>query len=311
MKKFTLLYVEDDKHAQEWMKLILEDDLKEFFQAFDGQEGLLMYKKHKPDIVLADINMPVMDGLSMAREIKEIDKHQPILIMSAFDDRDTLLESIDIGIDSFVPKPVNTTQLMQKLQKVVEDIEERLSHKETQQQEMAQLHNLAHYDVLTSIPNRFLFNVRLEKAIRKAKRKHESFVLLFIDLDNFKTINDTYGHGCGDKVLQSVSKNIKKIIRSEDTFARIGGDEFSLIIYGISDKEYIDALASKILKAASKDVEFEGNTVSLTCSIGISRFPDDGDTKQELLHLADTAMYKAKKLGKSTYFYITKGEEDE
>jgi len=300
MNNFTLLYVEDDIDAQTWMKMMIEDEVKEFFQAFDGEEGLQMYKKHKPDIILTDINMPILDGLKMAKEIKSIDKNQHILIMSAFDDREILLNSINIGIDYFISKPIDMSELMQKLKEIGENLQETLNNHKQKEQEIEELYNLAHYDSLTKIYNRFFFMRQLKKYIDSKK----TFSLLFIDLDDFKIINDTYGHLAGDKVLQSVCLNVNKLISKNDIFARLGGDEFALIIDEIDDKEYIDELANKLLEAISTDVYFEENVFRVSGSIGISRFPNDANSKSELLHLADVAMYKAKKLGKSAYCYV-------
>jgi len=304
LKNFSLLYVEDDTHAQEWMKLVLEDDVKEFLQASNGAEGLEVYKKHKPDIVLSDINMPVMDGLTMAEAIKEIDSDQHVLIMSAFDDRDTLMKAINVGIDFFIPKPIDVEKLMEKLTKIAQNLQNRIDAQKLKEQEMKNLYNLAHYDTLTKIPNRVLFDMRLDEAISKAKRKGTPFSIFFIDLDDFKKINDNYGHAAGDVILQTISENVKKVIRVEDTFARISGDEFSLIIEDMDDDVYIETLAKKILEATSTTIHYYGDDISITCSVGISRFPYDSDSKKELLFLADSAMYKAKQLGKAKYFYV-------
>ncbi len=309
LKNFTLLYVEDDTNAQEWMKLVLEDDVKDFLQAFDGQEGLDMYKTHKPDIILTDINMPQMDGLDMAQQIKQIDKEQPIVIMSAFDDSPTLLRAINMGINFFITKPIDIEKLMDKLQQIAQNLQNKIDAQILREQEIQNLYNLAHYDNLTQIPNRFLFSIKLDEVISRATRKNGTFSLFFIDLDDFKVINDTYGHGAGDAILQSVSENIKKVIRTEDTFARISGDEFSLIIEDIDDTHYLEQMAQKILNAVATPVQYYGDTLQLTCSIGISRFPHDSRSKKELLFLADSAMYKAKQKGKSNY-YFEKHEEE-
>jgi len=301
LKNFTLLYVEDDKDTQEQMKMVLEDDVKEFIQAYNGKEGLELYKKKNPDIVLTDINMPQMDGLDMASEIKKIDKYKPIIVMSAFDDRSTLLRAIEAGIDYFTPKPIDIDILFDKLDIISQHLQNELDIKEMRKKELDTLYNLAHYDTLTQIPNRMLFNIKLDQAISKANRDNSMFALFFIDLDNFKTINDTYGHASGDEVLKAVTNSIKKVIRVEDTFARISGDEFSLIVEGIKDVSCIDSLANKILKATATTINFQENSINMSCSIGISIFPKDATNKEELLHIADSSMYEAKRAKKGSY----------
>ena len=303
---FTLLYVEDDEQAQEQMKMMLEDDVKEFYQAFDGEEGLALYKKVNPDIVLTDINMPFLDGLSMSKEIKKINDDTPIIIMSAFDDRKTLLNALNIGIDYFTPKPIDMDIVNERLEKIAKHLQNNIDAENARKNELNNLRHMAHYDTLTEVPNRFLFNLKLDKALARAKRNKSSVALFFIDLDNFKGINDSYGHGGGDIVLKTVSKNIQNIIRKEDTLARISGDEFSVIIEDITGIQYIDHLAKKILKASSNKIEFNNKIINMSCSIGISKFPNDSMDKKELIHFADTAMYKAKNSGKATYEYYVK-----
>ena len=309
LKNFTVLYVEDDKDAQEFMKLILQDSVKKFYQSFNGQEGLESYKKFKQDIVITDINMDILDGLSMSKEIKSIDRQQTIFVMSAFNDRNVLMDAINIGIDYFIPKPVDMPVFMERLNDVAQNLQNKIDANRLREQELNTLYHLAHYDSLTQVANRFLFSIRLNEAISKAKRNDDVFSLFFIDLDNFKNINDTYGHLCGDEVLKSICKNIKKVIRLEDTFARISGDEFAIIVEGIDDKESIDRFAKKILEASSKNIECKDNVISVTCSIGISRFPKDSDVKNDLLSLADGAMYSAKKSGKSNFSYVENFKE--
>ncbi len=306
LSNFTLLYIEDNIDAQNYLQLIFEDDLKEIYIASDGKEGLKAYKEKRPDIVLTDINMPKMDGFSLIKEIKKIDKDQPIVVISVFDDRDNILKAINMCSNGFVPKPIDMEFLYEKLTSIAQYLQEKIDTKKQKIMEMESLYKLAHYDTLTKIPNRFLFEIILEKAINKAKRYDGELTLFFIDLDSFKSINDTYGHKAGDVVLQSVANNIKKVIRSEDTFARRSGDEFLLLVEGVNDKSALDKFAKKILEKASHPIEYMDKLINITLSIGISRFPFDTDSKEELIHFADIAMYKAKHSGKNNYIFFTK-----
>ena len=292
---FTILYVEDNLEAQESMSLMFQDDFKEFYQAYNGEEGLQIYKDKKPDIIISDIEMPVLDGLSMSEKIKQIDKFQIIIIMSAFNDKNILLNSINIGIDYFIPKPVNMDILNDRLNIILQNLQNKLDFENGRKKEIDTLYNLAHFDVLTQIPNRFLFEMKLEEAISRAKRNKTVFALFFIDLDYFKTINDTYGHIAGDEVLKAVSKNIKNVVRTEDTFARIGGDEFALIAEDFKDESYIENLKNKLLDVIPC-LKFNNKKICISYSIGVSIFPKDSERKKELLHVADTNMYKEKKV---------------
>ncbi len=295
MNDLTLLYVEDDQDTQEQMRMLLEDNVKEYHQAFNGEEGLSLYMDIKPDIILSDIHMPTLDGLSMIQKIKEVDKNQQIIIVSALDNREHLLKAINMGVNFFVPKPVD----MDTLYKHIDVLTQTIKKENQLKNKVEELHNLAHYDALCNILNRRLFDIKLDQAISKAKEENSSFKLLFIDLDNFKNINDTYGHSAGDMVLKSVAKNIKKLIKKEDIFARIGGDEFSLIIETSSNEEYIDYLIKRITDKFSYSILFKNQTINISCSIGLSSFPQDTDSRKELLHLADLSMYRAKNVKKN------------
>jgi len=302
LENFTLLFVEDNQDLQSVMEIVLKDSIKELYQAKNGQEGLDIYKEKRPDIVIADINMPVMDGLSMAKEIKKIDKCQPVIILSAFDDKQTLLEAVNTGVDSFIPKPMDTNFLFEKLYAVAKTLQDRRDAEKARNEELKKLHALAHYDTLTEIPNRLSFDISLNKAIERAKRRRGDVALFFIDLDNFKDINDAYGHAAGDIVLKSVANHIKKIIRTEDTVARIGGDEFALIVESCTNDEYVEILAKRIIGAISEEIETPNSKIKVSCSIGISRFPNDAKTKEELIDMSDKAMYAAKKSIYHKYF---------
>ncbi len=303
LKNFTLLFVEDDKGAQEQMKMLLEDDLKEFYQAFDGKEGLSVYEEKQPDIILTDIVLTSLNGLEMSKKIKQMNNEQPIIIMSAFDEKETLLEAINSGIDYFLPKPVDIDILYNRLNIIAQNLQNKIDAQKLRQKEIQMLHALAHYDTLTQVANRHLFSIKLDEAISRANRNNTTLALFFIDLDKFKKINDSYGHSAGDTVLRSVTKNITKTVRLEDTFARIGGDEFALIVENVNSQNETDTLAKKIIEAVSVPINFKEKSLHITCSIGISLYPNQSRSKEELLHLGDMAMYEAKKEQTSNFVY--------
>lgn len=162
----------------------------------------------------------------------------------------------------------------------------------------------AHHDALTALPNRALFNDRLEQSIEKAKRNKTSLALLFIDLDRFKQINDSLGHEIGDSVLKIVTQRLKDKIRKEDTLARLGGDEFTLIMEELAISQDSSLLAQKILEALAQPIYIDSHELYVSSSIGISLHPQDGEDAHNLLKYADTAMYKAKDEGRNNFqFY--------
>ncbi len=163
----------------------------------------------------------------------------------------------------------------------------------------------AHHDTLTGLPNRALFNDRLEQAITKARRHKEEIALFFIDLDHFKQINDTLGHEMGDEVLKFFAKRLNDSVRTEDTIARIGGDEFMVIMESLHTPEAISVVANKIVSIVKEPIVLGEQTLHLGTSIGISVYPHNGETSEVLLKNADTAMYKAKDEGRDNYQFYT------
>ena len=163
----------------------------------------------------------------------------------------------------------------------------------------------ANHDYLTGLPNRILLNDRLTQAIKKARKSKSQVGLLMIDLDHFKEINDSLGHEFGDKILKVVTQYLKNTISKSDTLARLGGDEFSIIVEDINTIDDVSTIAQKILDILSKPFHIGSNKLYISSSIGISIFPDDGITTQDLIKYADAAMYKAKEEGRNNFQYYS------
>ncbi|MDH5446600.1 MAG: EAL domain-containing protein [Gammaproteobacteria bacterium] len=164
---------------------------------------------------------------------------------------------------------------------------------------------LAHHDALTGLPNRVLFQERLEHSVHRAKRRNSTLTILFFDLDRFKVINDTLGHYYGDLLLKELSKRLKQCIREEDTIARLGGDEFAVLIEDAMNIRHVSALANKILETVAIPIKIQKREVHITASIGISSYPHDGDQPEILLRNADVAMYRAKEMGRNNYAFYS------
>lgn len=184
------------------------------------------------------------------------------------------------------------------LQLIFRDITERKLANE-------RLEQLAHFDHLTMLPNRALFFDRLGYLLDQARRYDFTFALLFLDLDRFKAINDTFGHATGDLLLKQVSERLAGCLRRSDTVARMGGDEFTVILSRITEPADAAVVANKLLKAFESPFPLKGEERTVGASIGISLYPDDGDNPDSLLKKADTAMYRAKEGGRNNYCYYT------
>lgn len=201
---------------------------------------------------------------------------------------------------------LETLESVQKVSQALADANRQLEQKILQRtQELSNanqhLQFLATHDNLTGLPNRFLFFDRLEQAIKKSRRQKRRFALFFIDLDDFKRINDSFGHIVGDQVLQTVADVLDHAVRDSDTVARLAGDEFMIILDDVRDISDIEAIARKIIKAVSQPIDVPQETVIMTVSIGISLFPDHGEVAETLLRKADVAMYHVKNGAQNGY----------
>lgn len=169
------------------------------------------------------------------------------------------------------------------------------------------LMKMAHYDQLTGLANRALFHDRLSQALAQAKRNKEKFAILYLDLDGFKAINDTLGHKTGDEVLAETADRMRQSVREVDTVARMGGDEFTIILNDIHTNDDISLVADKLLKAISRPYDKSAPGNKITVSIGISIYPDDATQRDALISAADNAMYHSKDRGKNRYCFSEQG----
>lgn len=184
------------------------------------------------------------------------------------------------------------------------DVTERIEAQE-------RLYHLAHHDSLTGLPNRVLLQDRLGQAIARIRWHERKIAVMFLDLDRFKTINDTLGHAVGDQVLQYVARQLEACLREGDTIARLGGDEFAIVLNDIASQEDIPPIAQKIIASLAKPMEINNHELFITSSIGISIFPQDGKDSQTLLKKADMAMYRAKAQGKDNYQHYNAEDDNQ
>ena len=170
--------------------------------------------------------------------------------------------------------------------------------------------HLAQHDSLTDLPNRELINDRLVQAITLAKRRGGRLALLFIDLDRFKQINDTFGHSTGDKLLKEVARQLSGCVRASDTVGRLGGDEFIVLLPEIDEPQSVAHVADKLLSAVSVSYRIEGHELPISLSVGISIYPEDGHDAETIIKNADAAMYEAKAHGRNNYQFFAPSMTD-
>ena len=209
------------------------------------------------------------------------------------------------GVDKALEKSEAVESKVQeasvKLSRVNQSLEKEVRQRQLMEQELARVTNqqkqslhASLHDGLTGLPNRVLFNDRLQHGMEQAIRHGWTLAVMFLDLDNFKTINDVYGHAAGDAVLLAIAHRLTETTRTDDTISRHGGDEFLYLLMEISEERDAAIVAKKIIQAVQRPCEISGQTLKVDTSIGISIFPKDGTTVDALITSADTAMYRAK-----------------
>jgi diguanylate cyclase (GGDEF)-like protein len=192
-----------------------------------------------------------------------------------------------------------TQQLLKTNRDLKNEITERRQAEEN-------LRHLAHHDGLTNLPNRLLLDARLQHAIERARRNENLLASLFLDLDHFKNINDSLGHATGDEMLRIVASRLRGSVREDDTVARLGGDEFVVIMEQVQRIEDVTLMARKLMEILREPIDIHGHELSVGVSVGISLFPQDGDSAEVLLKNADAAMYRAKESGRNSYAFYTR-----
>lgn len=193
---------------------------------------------------------------------------------------------------------------LQGVIEVARDITKRQQAEEMLSENEKRLHHLAHHDPLTDLPNRLLFEDRMKQALSKARRSGCQVALFFLDLDHFKDVNDNLGHDFGDLLLIDIASRLRSSVRESDTVARMGGDEFLILLEEIESIEMVEIMAERICSALNHELTRDNYYQRVSASIGISLYPDDGISAADLLKNADMAMYRAKNQGKATYqFY--------
>jgi diguanylate cyclase (GGDEF)-like protein len=269
-----------------------------------GQQAVDAFNMERPDLIILDVVMEGMGGFECARQIRAINSEDwiPIIFLSASVDDASIAEGIDAGGDDYLTKPFSEITLAAKIKAMqrISDMRQRLY------ETSMKLAHLSATDALTDLYNRFHFDRTLIEKIAAADRYKRQMALLFIDLDNFKTINDTFGHHIGDLLLKEVSKRVKYSLHVDDFVARIGGDEFAVVLSEISAPEDAGFVANRILDILTPDYYLDGHNVRIGASIGIACYPYPDTTHENLIKNADVAMYHAKELGRNNYQYFTK-----
>ncbi|MFN7956382.1 MAG: EAL domain-containing protein, partial [bacterium] len=282
-------------------------------EARSGEEALELWARERHGLILLDLNMPGIGGFEACRRIRAMPggEHVPILVVTGANDNDSVRAAFNAGATDFLLKPMSLIMLENRVRYALRssDALERLRESERS------VRKLAYHDSLTGLGNRRFAQDRLSSAVAAAKRHGRMLAVLFLDLDKFKRINDTLGHGAGDALLREVAHRLSDAVRSSDSVSRLndpddsavsrlGGDEFTVVLSEIREPHDAANVARRILHTLAAPMSLEGHEVVVGASIGLAIFPRDGETPEALMCNADAALYSAKEAGRNTFkFY--------
>ncbi len=263
----------------------------------DPREVCELHRKNGYHLILLDLQMPGMDGFQVMDGLKEIETegYPPVLAITAQPGHK--LRALQGGARDFISKPFDLAEVLMRVHNM---LEVRLLHKAARDHAKI-LEALALNDPLTGLANRRLLGDRMSVALVHARRNKSAMAVVYLDLDGFKEINDTLGHGAGDILLKIVAGRLVETVREEDTVARLGGDEFVIALWHVSGADDAARVASKVIEAVSQPYDIEGQTVSITTSAGVGIYPVHGEDADTLMKSADLALYEAKHASKNAY----------
>lgn len=312
MPEAKILIVDDTKANLVALQVLLKPVEVDIVIAESGEQALMAALKNEEHIalILLDVVMPVMDGFEVARLLHENERTRsiPIIFITANQDDGQIEEAYLSGAVDYIQKPIRKTALISKVRVFLDLWQLRHGLElEVEQRRVAEhrVEHLATHDPLTNLHNRRGLYEQLSELIYRSQRYKYSSAIIYVDLDGFKHVNDHFGHEAGDRLLTQVAANFKAIVRQTDSVARIGGDEFIVLITDIDGETSLITKIESLLKEASRPLEFKGHKIAIGASIGIALYPEHGDDVETLLHHADQAMYQAKNQGKNTFRFFT------
>ena len=304
-RRDSLLVVDDLPENIHELIEALKDDYQ-IQVATSGEKALAMAAgEAPPDLVLLDVKMPDMDGYEVCRRLKATRRgnRTPVIFITVVDSTCDKLQGFDVGAADYITKPFDIAEVRARVRAQLElarlrhFLEDLLAIR-TAMLELSEekYRTLIHRDPLTGLANRMLFGEILAQEAQRAREGEERFALLFVDLDNFKTVNESLGHTAGDALLLESARRLRAILANADNLARIGADEFAVLV-GHGDAQPVDLLAQAMIDALGQPFMIDGKPVYASASVGIAQCPEDGDNIEVLLAAASAALNQAKLQG--------------
>jgi len=322
-----LLLVDDEPNVLNALRRVFRDDCR-ISTAESAEAGMNLLEREEIGVVLTDQRMPGTDGVAFLKQVRTRHPEVMRLMLTGYSELQSIIGAINQGaVYKLLFKPWDEADLRntirdafrqyelatenrrlwrdlqvvnKRLAELNRDLEQRVEEK------TRDLLRLSHYDSLTGLPNRLLFSDRLEQAIQQARQDGKLLAVLRLDLDHFQLVNESLGHAIGDRVLATIAERLKGVLRSLDTVARLGDDEFIVLVPNLSKHETVATVATAIQKTLAAPVEFADQEIFLTTGIGISLFPEHGQDAGELMEAAGAALTDAKRRGRGRqHFYRT------
>jgi diguanylate cyclase (GGDEF)-like protein len=300
----SILIVDDrESNVSLLDQMLSEDGYTRITTTTNSLEVSELHRKNRYDLIVLDLQMPGMDGFQVMDGLKTIESegYLPVIVLTA--EPGHKLRALQAGAKDFISKPFDLLEVKTRIHNM---LEVRLLYKKLGHYNKV-LEQRTLHDSTTGLPNRDLFDDRLMQAIALAKRHTWTLAVMFLDLDRFKSINDTHGHAAGDRVLKEVARRLLQHTRDEDTVCRNGGDEFLYLLMNPQGGANIERIADTLLKAIGHPIDLGDLQPVVEASIGIAIYPENGVTGEQLIRNADIAMYLAKKTTiRRQFFHLLK-----
>ncbi len=264
-----------------------------------------LHRAHRYTLILLDMQMPGKSGFQVMQELNavESDGYAPVLAITA--EPSYKVHALKAGARDFISKPFDVEEVLTRIRNMLEI---RLLHEDARSAANS-LEILAQQDPLTGLGNRRLLTKRISAAMANARRTKSAMAVVYLDLDGFKAINDTSGHGVGDALLKQVARRLESVVREEDTVARVGGDEFMIALWHVANARDVAIVAAKVVEIISEPYLIEGRNLVVTTSVGVGVYPVHGEDAEVLMKSADTALYAAKRAGKNAFRISDRAEQ--
>ena len=310
-EKPAILLIDDDAQIRRLLLNIFKQSY-DCLEVSSAEEALLVLARQSFDLVISDINMGGMSGLELVPRVHSISADTIVLMISGQNTIETAIEAMRVGAFDYIMKPLEIRHVEAAVERALRQsslLKEKRCYKEQLEklikEQTAEVNRLAYYDTLTGLPNRTLFEDRLEQAVVVCQRAGDLMGILFISLDQLKKVNDTLGHVFGDQLLKQLAARLRNCVTKGNTVARFGADEFAVIATQIESAKDIVEMIGSIRAALHAPFDLDVQEVFASTSIGVSLFPHDGQESRSLLKNACSALYRARKSGGDNYRFYT------